>query len=58
MKYQHTIKVNKYLCIGCELCKNDCPVNNIIIENKKSRLFNVWSLRSNVSKRSYYTDRI
>ena len=36
MKYQHTIKVNKDLCIGCELCKNDCPVNNIIIENKKS----------------------
>ena len=32
MKYQHTIKVNKDLCIGCELCKNDCPVNNIIIE--------------------------
>lgn len=36
MKYQHIIKVNKDLCIGCGLCKNDCPVNNIIIENKKS----------------------
>ena len=33
MKYQHKIEVNKDLCIGCELCKNDCPVNNIIIEN-------------------------
>lgn len=40
MKYQHTIKVNKDLCIGCELCKNDCPVNSIIIENKKSVIKN------------------
>lgn len=40
MKYQHTIKVNKDLCIGCELCKNDCSVNNIIIENKKSVIKN------------------
>ncbi|ENY8641184.1 TPA: nitroreductase family protein [Clostridioides difficile] len=30
------IEVDKELCIGCGLCKNDCPVNNIIIENKKS----------------------
>lgn len=36
MKYQHIIEVNKELCIGCGLCKNDCPVNNIVIENKKS----------------------
>ena len=36
MKYQHIIEVDKELCIGCGLCKNDCPVNNIIIENKKS----------------------
>ncbi|WP_460293543.1 nitroreductase family protein [Clostridium tertium] len=40
MKYQHIIEVNKDLCIGCELCKNDCPVNNIIIENKKSVIKN------------------
>ncbi len=40
MKYKHTIEVNKNLCIGCELCKNDCPVNNIIMENKKSVIKN------------------
>lgn len=36
MKKQHLIEVNNNLCIGCGLCKNDCPVNNIIIEDKKS----------------------
>lgn len=36
MKDQHIIEVNKNLCIGCGLCKNDCPVNNINIEEKKS----------------------
>lgn len=36
MKEQHIIEVNKDLCIGCSLCKNDCPVNNITIQDKKS----------------------
>lgn len=36
MKEQHIIEVNNELCIGCGLCKNDCPVNNIYIKNKKS----------------------
>lgn len=40
MKEQHIIEVNKDLCIGCGLCKNDCPVNNIIIEDKKSVIKN------------------
>ena len=34
MKNKHIIEVNNDLCIGCGLCKNDCPVNNINIENK------------------------
>ena len=34
--YKHIIEVNKDLCIGCGLCKKDCPVSNIDIENKKS----------------------
>lgn len=40
MKEQHIIEVNKDLCIGCGLCKNDCPANNITIENKKSVIKN------------------
>lgn len=36
MKEQHIIEVNKDLCIGCGLCKNDCPVNNIAMKDKKS----------------------
>ncbi|CZR98571.1 MULTISPECIES: nitroreductase family protein [Clostridioides] len=40
MRYKHIIEVNKELCIGCGLCKNDCPVNNIDIKNKKSVIKN------------------
>ena len=40
MKNKHIIEVNNDLCIGCGLCKNDCPVNNINIENKKSVIKN------------------
>ncbi|MEO3346426.1 4Fe-4S dicluster domain-containing protein [Romboutsia sp. 1001216sp1] len=40
MKEQHIIEVNKDLCIGCGLCKNDCRVNNIIIKDKKSAIKN------------------
>lgn len=36
MEKKHIIEVNKDLCIGCSLCKNDCPVNNIVIKDKKS----------------------
>ena len=33
---EHIIQVNTNLCIGCGLCKKDCPVNNIIVEEKKA----------------------
>ena len=33
---EHIIEVDKNLCIGCALCKNDCPVNNIMIKDKKA----------------------
>lgn len=32
----HIIQVDKNLCIGCGLCSGDCPVNNIIIKEKKA----------------------
>ncbi|MBW6410847.1 nitroreductase family protein [Clostridium weizhouense] len=37
---EHIIQVDKNLCIGCELCKGDCPVNNIIIKEKKAVIKN------------------
>lgn len=33
---EHTIQVNKERCIGCGLCKKDCPVNNIAVIEKKA----------------------
>lgn len=36
MKEEHIIEVNKNLCIGCGLCKKDCPASNIIIKEKKA----------------------
>ncbi|NFV11683.1 4Fe-4S dicluster domain-containing protein [Clostridium sporogenes] len=37
---EHIIQVDKSLCIGCGLCISDCPVNNIIIKEKKAVIKN------------------
>ncbi|WP_195971450.1 nitroreductase family protein [Clostridium thermobutyricum] len=37
---EHIIQVDKNLCIGCGLCKNDCPANNIVIKDKKAVIKN------------------
>lgn len=36
MKKQHIIEVNESFCIGCGICKEDCPSNNIMINDKKA----------------------
>lgn len=36
MKKEHIIQVDTNNCVGCGLCKEDCPANNILIEDKKA----------------------
>lgn len=33
---KHTIHIDSKKCIGCGLCKRDCPASNIELENKKA----------------------
>ncbi len=34
----HNIHVDQAKCIGCGLCRSDCPVNNILVTNKKAEI--------------------
>lgn len=36
MKKKHIIQIDSKKCIGCGLCKRDCPAGNIAVENKKA----------------------
>lgn len=38
MKKEHIIRINREQCIGCGLCKRDCPASNIQVENKKAKV--------------------
>ncbi len=35
---EHLIQVDQAKCIGCGLCRSDCPVNNIHVTQKKARI--------------------
>lgn len=36
MKKKHTVRIDSERCIGCGLCKNDCPAANIEVKDKKA----------------------
>lgn len=38
MKKKHTIHIDQERCIGCGLCRTDCPAGNILVKNKKARV--------------------
>lgn len=38
MKNKHQIRINPETCIGCGLCRKDCPAGNIRIKDKKAKV--------------------
>lgn len=38
MKNQHFIQIDTEKCVGCGLCRKDCPASNIVFENTKAKV--------------------
>lgn len=40
MNRNHTVCIDTNACIGCGLCRKDCPANNIAVQNGKATVLN------------------
>lgn len=40
MKKEHIIQIDSAKCVGCGLCRKDCPAGNIHVENRKAAIIN------------------
>lgn len=38
MKQEHLIHIDPEKCVGCGLCRSDCPAGNLLLEDGKARL--------------------
>ena len=38
MREKHVIRIDPEKCVGCGLCRGDCPAGNILVEERKARI--------------------
>lgn len=38
MRFEHAVLIDAEACIGCGLCRDDCPAGNIVVEDGKARV--------------------
>ena len=38
MRFEHTVEIDEEACIGCGLCRDDCPATNIAVEGGRARV--------------------
>lgn len=45
MKKEHLIQIDPQKCVGCGLCRKDCPAGNIKVENKKAGIISQYCIK-------------